>query len=264
MSRSLTWVLRFAPALSFFLSLGLFSTAYGSAPPGPIEIIQTKTIDIDTFFSGQRVAVKALVPSGEKVALRIVGPREDVVLFKKGRVGGLWMNVGEITFKEIPQVYLLWTSGAMSSLGPGDPSLSLGLDYPSFLSRALGDLDHEKKMTLIQEFVKLKESEKLYGIFEKTVQIKPKEGGDWELVDTSILLPSRINPGTYTLELITVKDRNARLLYSSPIQVHLVGIPALVSVLASRRALLYGILAVLIATVSGLMIGIVFSSKGSH
>lgn len=264
MSRSVPWVLRCALALSFFFSLSLVSQANGSAPPGPIEIIQTKAIDIDTFFSGRKVAVKAAVPSGEQVALRVIGPREDVVLFKKGRVGGLWMNVGEITFKDIPQVYLLWTSAALSSLGPGDRSLSLGLDYPSFLSRALGDLDREKKASLIQEFVKLKEEEKLYGISEKAVRIKPKEGTDWELVDTVITLPPKITPGTYTLELITFKDKNARLLYSSPIQVHLVGIPALVSVLATRRALLYGILAVLIATFSGLMIGMIFSSKGSH
>lgn len=264
MSRTVPWVLRYALAFSFFFCLSFVSQAYGSAPPGPIEIVQTKTIDIDSFFSGQKVAVKAAVPSGEQVALRVIGPREDLVLFRKGRVGGLWMNVGEITLRDIPQVYLLWTSAALSSLGAGDRSLSLGLDYPSFLSRALADLDREKKATLIQEFVKLKEAEKLYGIFEKAVKVRPKEGTDWELVDTVISLPSKITPGAYTLELITFKDKSARLLYSSSLQVHLVGIPALVSVLAKRRALLYGILAVLIAAFSGLVIGIAFGSKGSH
>jgi uncharacterized protein (TIGR02186 family) len=253
-----------APSLLFFFFLLCICPAYGAAPPAPVEIVQTKTIGIDGFFSGEKVAVKAAVPSGDQVALRVVGPRENVVLLKKGRVGGLWMNVGEITFKDIPQVYLLWTSKALSSLGTGDRSLSLGLDYQSFLSGALGEPDRERKATLIHELIKLKETEKLYGIFEKAVQIKPQEGGAWDLVDTAITLPSRISPGTYVLELITFRDRNARLLYSSPIQVHLVGIPALVSDLATRKGLLYGILAVVIATVSGLMIGIVFSSKGSH
>ena len=264
MSQLVTWTLRCALPFSLFFSPSLISPAYGSAPPGPLEITQTRTIGIDSFFSGERVAVKAMVPSGDPVALRVVGPRENVVLLKKGRVGGLWMNVGEITFKDIPQVYLLWTSEALPSLGTGGKSLSLGLDYRPFLSDALEDLDREKKESLIQEFVKLKEAEKLYGVFEKAVRIKPREGGGWETVDTVITLPSRISPGNYTLELITFKDKSARLLYSSPIQVHLVGLPALVSDLATRRGLWYGILAVTIATVSGLVIGIVFSSKGSH
>jgi uncharacterized protein (TIGR02186 family) len=253
-----------ALSLSFFLSLLCICPAYGSPPPAPVEIVQTRTIGIDGFFSGERVRVKAAVPSGDQVALRVVGPRENVVLLKKGRVGGLWMNVGEITFKEVPQVYLLWTSKALSSLGTGDGSLSLGLDYQSFLSGALGDLARQEKEKLIHEFIKLKEAEKLYGLFETAVQIRPQEGGAWDLVDTAITLPAKISPGTYVLELITFKDKNARLLYSIPIQVHLVGIPALVSDLATRKGLLYGILAVIIATISGLMIGIVFSSKGGH
>jgi Putative transmembrane protein (Alph_Pro_TM) len=264
MSRPIRGGLRSALSFSLLFSLLCVFPAYGSAPPAPIEITQTKSIGIDAFFSGERVVVNALVPSGDQVALRVVGPRENLVLLKKGRVGGLWMNVGEITFRDIPQVYLLWTSGALSSLGTGDSSLSPGLDYQSFLSGALGDSDHEKKALLIQELIELKEAEKLYSVFEKAVQVKPMEGGAWGLVDAVITLPSKISPGTYVLELITFKGQKAQLLYSSPIEVHLVGIPALVSDLAARRGLLYGILAVTIATVSGLIIGIVFSSKGSH
>jgi uncharacterized protein (TIGR02186 family) len=253
-----------ALSVSFFFSLLCICPVYAGPPPAPVEIVQTRTIGIDGFFSGESVRVKAAVPSGEQVALRVVGPRENVVLLKKGRVGGLWMNVGEVTFKEVPQVYLLWTSKELSSLGTGDGSLSLGLDYQSFLSGALGDLDRQEKANLIHEFIKLKEAEKLYGLFENAVQLKPQEGGAWDLVDTAITLPSKISPGTYVLELIAFKDKNARLLYSIPIQVHLVGIPALVSGLATRKGLLYGILAVIIATISGLMIGIIFSSKGGH
>jgi uncharacterized protein (TIGR02186 family) len=253
-----------ALSVPFFFSLLCIFPAYGSPPPAPVEIVQTRTIGIDGFFSGEKVRVKAAVPSGDQVALRVVGPRENVVLLRKGRVGGLWMNVGEITFKEIPQVYLLWTSKALSSLGTVDRSLSLGLDYQSFLSGALGDQDRQEEAKLVHEFIKLKEAEKLYGIFETAVPIKPQEGGAWDLVDTAITLPSKISPGAYVLELITFKDKNAELLYSIPIQVHLVGIPAIVSDLAARKGLLYGILAVIIATISGLMIGIVFSSKGGH
>jgi uncharacterized protein (TIGR02186 family) len=253
-----------ALSVPFFFSLLCICPAYGSQPPAPVEIVQTRTIGIDGFFSGERVRVKAAVPSGDQVVLRVVGPRENVVLLRKGRVGGLWMNVGRVTFNEVPQVYLLWTSKGLSSLGTGDESLSLGLDYQSFLSGALGDLDHQDKANLIHEFIKLKEAEKLYGLFENAVQINPQEAGAWDLVNTAIILPAKISPGTYVLELITFKNKNAKLLYSIPIEVHLVGIPALVSDLATRKGLLYGILAVIIATISGLMIGIIFSSKGGH
>lgn len=210
------------------------------------------------------MTVRGVVPAGDQVALRILGPRGHLVLMKKGRVGGLWMNVGQITFQDVPKVYLLWTSGKLSSLGGEEDLKALKLDYASLLSGTLQLQNQEEEAFWRQELVKLKEADQLYHIYEGVVQIKPLEPGVWDQVDAVLTLPAKIEPGPYDLEMIAFKDGTGRLIHSSTLEVKLAGFPALVSTLAARQGLWYGILAVIIATLSGLIIGIVFSSKGGH
>ena len=236
---------------------------YGQSSPIGIDVIQPKTIRIGSFFSGEKVTVRAVVPFGAKVALRIIGPREDLVLMKKGRVGGLWMNVQQVHFQNLPKVYLLWTSDKLAALETGDPVKAMKLDYLSFLSGTLKNNLGEGPL-LLNELIKLKEADNLYQLFEGTVRIKPLEKGRWDQADAVLTLPSKIYPGTYALELIAFQEGKGSLLHSSTIEVKLAGFPALVSKVAHQKGLLYGILAVIIATFSGLLIGIVFSSKGAH
>ncbi len=242
----------------------LIPAVYGQSSPIGIDVIQPKTIRIGSFFSGKKVTVRAVVPFGAKVALRIIGPREDLVLMKKGRVGGLWMNVQQVHFQNLPKVYLLWTSEKQAALETGWSVKAMGLDYLSFLSGSLQNKDPKDGHQLINELIKLKEADSLYHIFEGTVRIKPLEKGQWDQADAVLTLPSKIYPGTYSLELIAFQEGKGSLLHSSTIEVKLAGFPALISEVAHQRGLLYGILAVIIATFSGLLIGIVFTSKGGH
>jgi uncharacterized protein (TIGR02186 family) len=244
---------------SFFVSGG-----YGRTSPPGIDVVQPKTIRIGSFFSGGQVTVRGVVPAGDRVALRILGPRGQLVLMKKGRVVGLWMNVGQVTFQDVPQVYLLWTSGKLSSLGSETDLQAWKLDYASLLSGALPQKNREEEARLLWELIKLKEEDRLYQINEGTVQIKPLEPGAWEQVDAVLSLPAKIEPGAYVLEMIAFQEGKGRLIHSSTLEVKLAGFPALVSDFSARQGLWYGILAVIVATLSGLIIGIVFSSRGGH
>jgi uncharacterized protein (TIGR02186 family) len=253
---------------SVFLGSVLFSAAlwpaYGQTSPIGIDVIQPKTIRISSFFSGERVTVRAVVPSGSGVALRLLGPREDLALMRKGRVSGLWMNVEQIHFRNLPKVYLLWTSDKLASLEAGGGLKNLPLNYETFLAGSLEKKKEEEEPLLVNELIKLKEADNLYQKTEGTIRIRPLEKGMWDQADAVLDLPSKIYPGSYALELIAIKDGKGTLLHTSTLEVKLVGFPALVSNLALHKGLLYGILAVLIATVSGLLIGIIFTSKGGH
>jgi uncharacterized protein (TIGR02186 family) len=238
--------------------------AFAQTSPIGIDVIQPKTIRIGSFFSGEMITVRAVVPSGAKVALRLLGPREDLALMRKGRVSGLWMNVEQIHFQNLPKVYLLWTSDELAALETGGGAQNPPLNYKAFLVGTLEKKNQPEEPLLISELIKLKEADHLYQITEGGIRIKPMEKGLWEQADAVLDLPSKIYPGSYALELIAIKDGKGTLLHTSTLEVKLVGFPALVSNLALQKGLLYGILAVIIATISGLLIGIVFTSKGGH
>jgi uncharacterized protein (TIGR02186 family) len=247
-----------------FISFFFISGVYGDNSQLGIDVIQPDTIRIGSFFSGEKVTVRAVVPRGDHIAFRILGPREDLTLMRKGRVGGLWMNVQQIHFQNLPKVYLLWTSDKLASMEAGGATKAMKLNYLSVLSGTLETKNQEEESLFLNELIKLKEADCLYHVFEGTVRIKSLEKGVWDRAEAVLELPPKIYPGSYVLELIAFKEGNGRLLHSSAIEVKLVGFPALISGLALRKGLLYGILAVVIATVSGLLFGILFSSKGGH
>jgi hypothetical protein len=250
--------------MGVFILVFFIPGVYGEHSPIGIDVIQPHTIRIGSFFSGEKVTVRAVVPYGDQVAFRLLGPREELALMRKGRIGGLWMNVQQIHFKNLPKVYLLWTSEKLASMEAGGGTKAMKLNYLSVLSGSLETKNPEEKSLLLQELIKLKEADHLYRIFEGTVRIKPLEQGIWDQADAVLELPPKIYPGSYGLELLVFKEGNGRLLHSSTLAVKLVGFPALISGLAKGQGLFYGVIAVFIALVSGLFIGIVFSSKGGH
>jgi uncharacterized protein (TIGR02186 family) len=259
------------PALALvslaLISIGLWyfgPQAYGQAGYLAIDLIEPKQLQIDSFFHGRDIAIRAIFPCDCELVLKIIGPREDLKLMKKGRVGGLWMNVEHVTFKNIPKVYLLWTPRNLPARGGSQSLKELKLDYASILSGSLPGKTGEQEESLIQELIKLKERDKLYNIFEGAIQAKPLEKSSMSQAEATLHLPVKIHPGDYTLELIAVKEGKNSLLLSQPLRVQLSGLPAIVLSLAAQRSLLYGILAVLIATLSGLGMGVLFSSKGGH
>jgi hypothetical protein len=248
----------------FWMGLGYFSLeTCGQAAYVGLEIIQPKQIQVGSFFNGEEVSVKAIFPCDCDLALRIWGPREDLKLMRKGRVGRLWMNVEQITFANIPKAYLLWTSKKPAE-GGGKILKELKFDYASVLAGSLQGKKPEEEQFLIQELVKLKEHDNLYHISEGTIRTQPLGKGSLSQAEVGLHLPAKIHPGSYTLELIAFTGGKSTLLKAYPLKVQLTGLPAALSNLATQNGVLFGVLAVAIAALGGLVMGIFFSSRGAH
>ncbi len=247
--------------------IGIFNLlcpqAGGQEPCDGIDIIEPKQIEIGSFFHGQVIAVKAIIPDHSGLIIRLLGPREDLRLMKKRRVGGIWMNGEEILFKKVPTLNLLWTSENLTAMN-GEPCFAEWLDYPAQLAGCISGRSREEELGLVGELIKLKSHDALYEIFPGTIQTKPLETGSFNQAEALLHLPASICPGTYTLELIALRDGQGRWLRSYPMKVELSGFPAFLSHLAAQRGFLYGVLASVIATCSGLIMGVLFSGRRGH
>jgi uncharacterized protein (TIGR02186 family) len=250
--------------LIFFFSSLFCSNTHGETLNPGLGMIRPQKVLITSFYHGEAVAVRALIPPNHEVALRIIGPEEDLRLLEKGRVWGLWMNIRQVTFHHIPTVYLLQTSKTLTSLADKKVLDRLKMDYRSLLSDSLETEQTSRKFFLIDQLIKLKERDKLYEIREGSVQIKPLKSGSIDEVEVKFPLPARISPGSYALELITFHDGEGTLIQRESVEVQLSGFTDLLHRLANEKGLLYGVLAVIVATLGGLAIGIVFTSRGAH
>ena len=211
-------------------------------------------------FNGRQVQLTGTLPADAEAIIRVTGQAEHRKLKEKGRaLGFLWMNRGAVEISGVPSVFLFYPpEGEGSSWSvPG-----VGLDAVRNQARIESEEGHIA--LLFDEFVKLKQKSGLYGIFPGLVAYGTPSGGE-KTFQCTLTLPSALPTGTYRLEVIAVKDHSIVSRATREIEAKEVGIPAFISRLAFDHGTLYGVLAVIIAVLAGLLTGVLFKGeKGAH
>ena len=83
--------------------------------------------------------------------------------------------------------------------------------------------------------------------------------------ESDVDIPSRVHTGEYEVRVLAIQDGHIKADAAEYIKVEEVGVPALLSSLAFQHGGLYGVLAVLIAIVGGLLMDFFFGEqKGAH
>jgi uncharacterized protein (TIGR02186 family) len=251
------------------LVLGLIAL---SSPTAAQQVLQTtitpQPITIDAVYNGSELRVAGQLPADCEAVVRIAGERGDLQVKQKGKVGGLlWMNLDTVTFENVPNVLLINTAREFSELlGPQPttaPAAKLGLPYLRQEARILpesGDKD-----ALFNNLLKLKESEGLYG--SSTNRLHYLRANDTQKsFEVLVPIPARFPPGKYRVEVYAVRQGDVIEQTSHPLEVKLVGFPAFLSSLAFQYGAVYGLCAVAIAVIAGLLTGVLFagSKGGSH
>jgi hypothetical protein len=230
-----------------------------AALPATLSLSQ-EFMDVDTFFSGGRVTIDGVIGSDDDVALEIIGPVVDGIYDVKGRIGGLWMTRYKIHLGSTPSLYTLL-------LPPGaqwvNKSAALGLGVDNLKQTLSFGGDKLPADDIFNMFVQLKRSEKLYGQIADAVSYAPAAGGQKHFTAT-FMFPSSTTAGTYTIRATPIHDGHLGSAVSRTLTVREVGFIKLVNELASNRRLIYGVSAVLIALVSGGIMGFIFKGGGSH
>jgi len=245
--------------LVLFLLLALALPAAAQAAEVEFRMAPS-SITINTFYNGTSLNVEGAVPVGADVVLRFSGAPEAVAMKEKGKaLGLLWMNMNTLHFTGVPKVFLVESSVPLKDLGAVGDTLGLGgLTDKIGIEPATAD-----RAMLLPELVKLKKSEGLYR--EAAGALTPGDkNGSLQAFSAKLPVPSRLSPGSYTVEVFAVKDGLIVGQSSQPMEVQMVGIPAFLADLAFNHALWYGVLASIIAIIAGLGIGLVFQSKGAH
>jgi hypothetical protein len=225
--------------------------------------VRPDSIRIGTFFGGAEVEVSAEIPEGSEAVIEVIGKDIEEQLLRKGRHWDIWMNVGEIDIDGAPCLYLA-RSTKPARPEPAGFDLPCGYNVVEQSVSFRGDVRGLRRMRIFDEFVKLKESEKLYGVHRGTLQVAQLRGGR-SLVQGTFTIPSKAAPGTYDVRLSAFREGRLVESGSGRLEIRLVRLPALLSSLARRHGALYGLLAVGVAVLFGYFTGIVFRGvRGRH
>lgn len=240
----------------------LFLVAFSAPCKAQKLRVEPQLVEIGSFFGGTHLKVSGDVPQDSDVLIGVFGNDVEQELMRKGRRWELWMNVGEVDITGVPRLYLLACS---------DPELlkvdfaTVPLSYEAVEKGAVfnGRVKEGERSRIFEEFVRLKESQGLYGIFPGAVKIS-SDVRSGNKAEAAFQLNSRISPGSYRVCLWAV--RNGLILNKEcvPFTVVTVGIPAFLSSLANGQPVIYGFLAIITGLALGLLPGIPFTRKAKR
>lgn len=250
------------------LPIGIATVIAAAAPPAPPQTVGGINVDpaevqAGMFYAGATVHVSAVVPMDADVAIVCLGEGRPLKLKKKGKaLGVIWMNVADVSFDEVPDLYLLRTSARLDGLAVPAVLKDLVVGYDALEARAGPGPGAEM---LFDELTRLKERDRLWEVAEGTVHVQPAEDG-MALATTDFTLPAKAPPGVYRILVYAFRDGVGGVLGEGEVRVQQAGMAAFISSLATEHGLLYGALAASVAVVVGLATGFIFGlgSKGGH
>ncbi|PZO86589.1 MAG: transmembrane family protein, partial [Micavibrio aeruginosavorus] len=204
-------------------------------------------VDITTGFNGTSVIMFGTIKGGEAgLAVTLKGPERTIVIRKKEKTAGTWMNRGSVEFRRVPSYY----DYALNLTGAGDTAAlfgdnQIGVDYLAFYPE-----DADEDPAIVESFsdalIRNMQEKGFYPLKPKVPQML----GDG-FFKVSFDLPPGVPTGIYTVEAMAVRDGVVAARESKTLQVGQVGFNARVYLFAENHSLFYGIASVLIALVSG-------------
>ena len=224
--------------------------------------VEPRGLRITESFHGGSVAVSAEIPKGAQAVVEIKGRAHEADLVRKGRRWGLWMSVGEVTVDEAPSLYLVMSTDP-KMLSEKDPGDRWGYGALRDEVKFSGRIPKAGSAFLFDQFVKLKESQGLYGLFPGALKVVGTHG-DTVAVKGNFRVPGNIKPEKYQVKLLVLS--NGKIVERRDIEfpVEMKRVAAFLVNLAYKHGTLYGLLAVFIAMVTGFLMGYLFKGKRAH
>jgi uncharacterized protein (TIGR02186 family) len=218
--------------------------------------VEPNRVGIDLLFAGADLAVRAEIPLGYDAGVRLVGPRQQLTLKRKGRMWGvLWTGVEEVTLEDVPAAYMLATSAPLDELAPEDDLARQHLGYAALVAGA----GHEGEV--FRELIELKQRDGLYAESAGGLTLTTASARATATLVASFRMPARIPPGVYAIDVFGFQGGSIHTLGSAAVQVEQVGLARALRVLAMQHGLLYGCAAVIVAIIAGLLTGLVFGLR---
>ncbi len=220
-------------------------------------------IKIDFLYHGSSVSIRGVSDPGTDLIIKITAPEGHQALKKKGKVAGLlWMNVGELKFEHVPNLYFLHSTKKLDDILSREEMDKYVLGYPALEKHI--DLSpvstNEEKDTWFREFLRFKEASRLFATSVGKISSTINNGKQ----DYYILSewPYQALPGNYIVTVYEVKDRKVVEMAETKVMVEQVGVVKTLSGMAKNNASLYGMLSILAALSAGFGVGMIFRKGG--
>jgi uncharacterized protein (TIGR02186 family) len=190
------------------------------------------------------------------IAVTVLGPRQNIVTFRKERVLGIWVNYESRVFENVPSYLAVLTNRPLQAITNAETlrRLQLGLDDIALPQRLapIGP-DDVPGPTFRQAFLMLQEEQGLYRQESNGVTFLTPA-----LFQASIPLPANVPTGTYEIDVKLFADGAMIARTPSALEIYKAGFEQFVTSSAQTHGLLYGLATAMMAILTGWFASVVF------
>jgi uncharacterized protein (TIGR02186 family) len=244
---------RFLAMIGCTLILGSAAAAATENDPLVVDLSE-HFIKITAGFTGARVLLFGAIEGDGRVVIIVQGPPEDITVRRKEEAAGLiWINRHEVQFATVPSFYRVLSGEPLKNWLPAETRKrhEIGTDYLDI--RPIGAKDAAEGEAFRQALLRNMRRTERFGEEERSVKIV-----DGKLFRADLYLPANVPTGYYDVQVLLIQDGKVRSVQETPLQVNKAGIEDQVYRMAYEYPALYGIAAIIIAVLAGLLANAAF------
>ena len=254
-----------AAALAFAAATLALAAAPAAAAERLVSSLSSHVIRITPNFVGTQLVLFGVVErngespprrGGYDIVATVKGPPETLVVRRKERVVGIWVNADSRTFVQVPSYLAALSNRPIEQIASLDQArrLQLGLRR-TLLPQQIGPdtADVVRDDPFRSAFLRLKESRKLY--------VEEKDAVNFLtpiLYSATIPVPAGVPTGTYNVELKLFADGVLIASGSEAFDIVKFGFEQFVAESAVNHGLLYGLTAAAMAMLTGWLASVMF------
>lgn len=208
-------------------------------------------VAITATFEGSEILVFGAVrrdsvpPKGLLgVIVAVAGPDTPLVVRRKDRRLGIWVNVDDVSIDAAPSFYAVASSAPLDKILRASEDLHNRITLPRVVREVGTNVLDSRSFS--RALMRIREQNGLYQTLESTVDVSRET-----LFETRIAMPANLIEGFYKVRIFLTRDGNVIDKYETTIPVKKVGLERWLYNLAHEQAVIYGLMSLAIAIAAG-------------
>jgi uncharacterized protein (TIGR02186 family) len=232
--------------------------AGAAAAKGITADVDDHLVEITTDFAGQDILVFGAIDGPGDVILVMRGPAGRVLVHRKGRFAGIWVNADSIEFDDVPSLYGVASSRQLFEILTPDvlDRYQLGVGRVRFDAVDNVPGTGPFRAALVQQ-------KKKRGLYADRVGRVTFIGAT--LFRANLHLPSNVPTGTFLIDVYLVREGKIVDAQNMPLVISKVGFGADIYKYANARSIAqrfaYGVTAVLVSLLTGWLAHLSFRKR---
>ncbi|QAX28658.1 TIGR02186 family protein [Leisingera sp. NJS204] len=211
-------------------------------------------VAITATFDGSEILIfgavkrESPIPSEDplEVIVTVSGPAPAVMVRRKEKKLGIWVNVDSVLVDSAPAFYAVATSAPFAQVLTDTEDLRFRVSIERAI-RSVGAAMHIRgAQSFADAVVRIREDNGLYSLRENTVAVDEQT-----LFRTAIEMPADLTEGDYQTRIFLTRGGEVVSSYETTIDVRKVGLERFLFSMSREQPFLYGLMALAIAIASG-------------